>query len=213
MPQDKPDTRLALLRAAERLFARDGVDGVSMRRIAVEAGQRNHSAAAYHFADKRELLDCLLDRHSGPIQATWTVALAHLAAEGRDNLRELVGLFVRPLVAKLDDPDGGPEYLLIAAELITSRSYPLSDMKAASGPGAMALSAALIRHIGEIPFPLMPLRMMRVAAVLYCSIADFHRLTSNGLGIDRTEFTEDLIGSLIGVLEAGREPRSGGGQD
>ena len=38
-----------LLLAAERLFAARGVDGVSLRQVNVEAGQRNLSAAHYHF--------------------------------------------------------------------------------------------------------------------------------------------------------------------
>jgi AcrR family transcriptional regulator len=38
-------TRLAMLRAAERLFAEKGVDAVSLREIANAAGQGNHSAA------------------------------------------------------------------------------------------------------------------------------------------------------------------------
>lgn len=213
MPTDKAatrktaDTRLTLLRAAERLFAERGVDAVSMREIAAAAGQANHSAVLYHFADKRELLNSLLERHSDPIQAAWSVTLEHMAAEGRDSLEELVGLMVRPLVGKLDDPDGGAAYLLIVADLVTSRSFPITTMPAVSAPGILALSAAMMRHIADIPPTLLQLRMMRVANVLYGSIANYQGLVAVGFDIPRDAFVRDLIVSLVALVSAqGRRP-------
>lgn len=202
VPKKPTDTRVALLRAAERLFAERGVDSVSMREIAAAAGQANHSAALYHFSDKRELLNSLLERHSDPIQAAWLVALDHMAAEGRDSLEELVGLLVRPVVGKLDDPDGGADYLLVVADLCTSRSFPIISMPAISGPGALELSARMMRHIAAIPPQFIQLRMMRVANVLYGSIANYHWLVSAGFGIPRAAFVEELITTLVAVIGA-----------
>lgn len=202
-PRKTVDTRLALLRAAERLFAQRGVDSVSMREIAAAAGQANHSAVLYHFADKHELVNSLLERHSDPIQAAWTVTLQHMKAEGHDSLEELVGLMVRTLVSKLDDPDGGADYLMIVADLVTSRSFPITTMPAVSAPGILALSAAMMRHVGAIPESMLALRMMRVANVLYGSIANYHALVSAGLDIPRGEFTRDLIVSLVALIGAG----------
>lgn len=200
MTRDSADTRLALLRAAERLFAEKGVDAVSMRQIAAAAGQGNHSAVHYHFADKKTLINAVLERHSDPIQAGWIATVAHLAAQDRDSLEELVGLMVRPLVQKLDDPDGGADYLLVVAELVTSRSFPITEMPATAAPGIMALSAAMMRRMAAVPMHLMPLRMMRSAAVLYTSIADYHRLVKVGMPIPREEFVNDLIASMVGLL-------------
>lgn len=52
-----------LLDAAEELFAREGVGAVSNRRIIEHAGAANHSAIAYHFGGRDELIEALLDRH------------------------------------------------------------------------------------------------------------------------------------------------------
>ncbi|MFN2427145.1 MAG: TetR/AcrR family transcriptional regulator [Candidatus Binatia bacterium] len=199
------DTRTALLRAAERLFAERGVDAVSMREIAAAAGQGNHSAALYHFADKRDLLNLLLERHSDPIQKAWLTTLDHMAAEGRDTLPELVGLMVRSVVAKLDDPDGGTDYLLVVADLVTSRSFPIATMPAVSAPGIYELTARMMRHIHTIPPQFIQLRTMRVANVLYGSIANYHSLVSMGLGIEREDFINDLIKSLVAVIATGFE--------
>jgi AcrR family transcriptional regulator len=196
------DTPTELLRAAERLFAARGVDSVSLREIAAAAGQANHSAALYHFSNKRELINALLTRHSDPIQAAWLVTVERMAASGRDSLEELVSLMVRSLVAKLDDPDGGADYLMVVAQLVPSRSFPITSFEATTAPGILALSIAMMRHIGEIPFHLVQLRMMRVAAVLYCSIANYQTVVATGADIDREVFVRDLISSIVAVLRS-----------
>jgi hypothetical protein len=111
---------------------------------------------------------------------------------------------VRSLVQKLDDPDGGTEYLLLVADLVTSRSFPIVEMPATRAPGILMLTRGLLQHIGAVPPLLGLLRMTRVAAVLYCSIADYHRLTTAGRAISRDEFVEDLIASLVAVLAGPR---------
>jgi AcrR family transcriptional regulator len=196
------DTPTELLRAAERLFAARGVDSVSLREIAAAAGQANHSAALYHFSNKRELINALLTRHSEPIQAAWLVTLDHLAASGHESLEALVALMVRSLIAQLDDPDGGADYLMIVAQLVPSRSFPITSFEATTAPGIIALSLAMMRHIGEIPFYLVHLRMMRVAAVLYCSIANYQTVLAAGADIEREVFIKDLISSIVAVLRS-----------
>ncbi len=198
-PRDK-DTRTDLLRAAERLFAERGVDAVSLREIAQAAGQKNHSAALYHFGDKRSLLDALLARHSDPIQAGWLVVVEHMAAQGRDDLDELVGLMVRTLVHKLDDDDGGPEYLNVVAQLISSPHFPITEMEATNAPGIVALSGAMMRHIGEIEPNLYPLRMLGVTSLLYGTIASYQRLVRVGFDISHESLIADLTQSIGGLL-------------
>ena len=127
------------MRAAEQLFAQQGVDRVSLREIAIAAGQRNVSAATYHFGSKRELIEAILERHSRPIQDGWTVELG-ADPDKTLGLRQLAELLVKPIVAKMDDADGGRCYLEICAELVASRSYPLIGMRVASTPGAAELS-------------------------------------------------------------------------
>ncbi|MCC9174826.1 TetR/AcrR family transcriptional regulator [Arthrobacter sp. zg-Y179] len=63
MGQHGAKARETLLDAAEELFARYGIDAVSNRRIAEHAGTANHSAVAYHFGGRDELLEALITRH------------------------------------------------------------------------------------------------------------------------------------------------------
>ena len=195
-------TRLAMLRAAERLFAEKGVDAVSLREIASAAGQGNHSAALYHFGDKRQLLEAVLHRHSGPIDDALARDVPALVSRGEADLSTLVELLVAPLVAKLDDADGGPAYLQICAELVNNRSFPITDLSAANGPGSAALRVALLRAAGDTPMALLPLRMLRTAAVLFCSIAAYQRLVDAGLDVPRDLFRRDLVTSVEALLRS-----------
>jgi AcrR family transcriptional regulator len=199
------DTRLALVRAAEQLFAQQGVDRVSLREIAIAAGQRNVSAATYHFGSKRELIEALLERHSRPIQNDWAATLAQ-DPEKKLTLEELANLLVRPIVAKIDDPDGGRCYLEICGELVASRSFPLIGMRVASTQGAAELALRIAQHGPKLPAMLTVLRATRTAGLLYCSIGDYLRLTANGVEIPRELFVADLVCTIVASVKAEAPP-------
>jgi len=192
------DTRLALMRAAEQLFAQQGVDRVSLREIAIAAGQRNVSAATYHFGSKRELIEAILERHSVPVQDTWAPALAE-DPEHRLGLHELIELLVRPMVAKIDDPDGGRCYLELSAELVASRSFPMMGMRVAATPGTQEMAKRIAEHGVEVPPMIRIIRSTRLAAILFGSIGDYLRLITNGVEIPRELFVADLVNAMVAV--------------
>ena len=201
------DTRLALMRAAEQLFAQQGVDRVSLREIAIAAGQRNVSAATYHFGSKRELIEAILERHSIPVQDSWGPALA-ADPEHRLGLHELLELLVRPMVAKVDDPDGGRCYLELSAELVASRSFPMMGMRVASTPGTQEMAKRIAEHGAEVAPMIRVIRSTRLAGVLFGSIGDYLRLINNGVEISREVFVSDLVNALASLAQA-EAPRGG----
>ena len=195
------DTRLALMRAAEQLFSQQGVDRVSLREIAIAAGQRNVSAATYHFGSKRELIEAILERHSLPVQDSWAPALAQ-DPEHRLGLQELLELLVRPMVAKIDDPDGGRCYLELSAELVASRSFPMMGMRVATTPGTQEMAKRIAEHGAEVAPMIRVIRSTRLASVLFGSIGDYLRLINNGVEIPREHFVSDLVNALAGLARA-----------
>jgi AcrR family transcriptional regulator len=200
------DTRLALMRAAEQLFAQQGVDRVSLREIAIAAGQRNVSAATYHFGSKRELIEAILERHSVPVQDSWGPALA-ADTEHKLGLHELIELLVRPMVAKIDDPDGGRCYLELSAELVASRSFPMMGMRVASTPGTQEMAKRIAEHGAEVPPMVRIMRSTRLAGILFGSIGDYLRLINNGVEIPRELFVADLVNAMVALAKA--EPPTG----
>jgi AcrR family transcriptional regulator len=96
-------TRELLMVAAERLFAMNGVEGVTLREIQVAAGQANSSVIAYHFGSQAGLVRALLEFRYRNINAR----RAELVSEARDrgaldDPREAVWIIVRPLIESID---------------------------------------------------------------------------------------------------------------
>lgn len=81
MGQHSDRAREALLDAAEELFAVHGIDAVSNRRIAEQAGSANHSAIAYHFGSRDALIRALITRYIGSMDDRRTELIAELDDE------------------------------------------------------------------------------------------------------------------------------------
>ncbi|GAB2888532.1 TetR/AcrR family transcriptional regulator [Nocardioides pacificus] len=95
-------TRLLLMETAERLFALRGIEGVSVREIQLEAGQSNSSVITYHFGSKDGLVQALVRHRHGGLDERRAAVLAEMRAdETAGDLRAMVWLVVRPLIASI----------------------------------------------------------------------------------------------------------------
>jgi AcrR family transcriptional regulator len=88
---------------AERLFAMNGVEGVTLHEIQAAAGQSNSSVISYHFGSPAGLVRALLEFRYQKINAR----RAELLREARDrgvsgDPREAVWIIVRPLIESID---------------------------------------------------------------------------------------------------------------
>lgn len=117
-------TRARLITAAEKLFAERGIDGVSLREINRASGARNAVAVQYHFEGRSGVVRAIIAKHRPTVEAARHALLDEYEQAGEDDLWALAGCLVRPLATKLADPDGGPEYLRIHAELVNSTTSP-----------------------------------------------------------------------------------------
>ena len=113
------EARLAIVRAAEELFAAHGVEGPSLREIARQAGQGNTNAAQYHFGDRDGLLLAVLERHRPRVEERRAELLDMIEIAGPSDPRELSTALVSPLVAELGERDGGAAHLQVVAEVLT----------------------------------------------------------------------------------------------
>jgi AcrR family transcriptional regulator len=134
-PGTRDGTRDKLIRAAERLFAEHGIAGVPLRDINRAAGQSNRSAVQYYFGDRDGLVQAILARHRADDEVRRHALLDEYEQDANwGDLRGLVAAFVLPLVDKLDDDDGGREYLRIKAEHY-SRPVPFDELFPERLPG------------------------------------------------------------------------------
>src|ERR1700694_2184531 len=89
------ETRDRLLDAAERLFAKRGLDAVSVRDITESAGA-NTASIHYHFGLKRDLSASILERRAGHIGRRRQELLDRLEQRPYIELRDVVEALVLP---------------------------------------------------------------------------------------------------------------------
>ncbi len=100
MGQHSDKAREILLDSAEELFATEGVDAVSNRRITEHAGSANHSAIKYHFGGREGLILALLGRGRDDMSRRREELLAGLPEQ--PSLAEQIAVRILPWVEHLE---------------------------------------------------------------------------------------------------------------
>ena len=206
-------TRAKLVRAAERLFAERGIDAVSLNEVQRAAGQKNKSALQYHFGTKERLVEAILEKHVPGIELRRHAWLDDLEASGRLEVRELMKALVVPVFEKLDDPDGGADYVAIFAQLVGSPTTSvLSNGAVRANRGADRLMRLLERVCPELPRAVRAPRYLLVTELLFHGITDWQRLSSSSAPLfdadSRPLFQSHLVDVLTSVVSAPVSPET-----
>lgn len=90
----RPDTKLKILDAAEKLFGLNGFDSTSLRDITT-AADVNLAAVNYHFQSKDSLIDAVIGRRIEPINIRRLELLE--AAGPLATLEQILDAFLRPV--------------------------------------------------------------------------------------------------------------------
>jgi AcrR family transcriptional regulator len=166
-------SREAMILAAERLFAERGVAAVSLREIGAAAGQRNNSAAQYHFGSKPGLVEAIFAFRMTAINARREAALAELDASGRpDEVRGLVEAYIRPLAESLAESDGERWYLRFLARVAADpdlRDRSRGDREFTAGIDEVVRRLDLA--LADVPQPIRDERLQAVATLLVNTLA------------------------------------------
>jgi AcrR family transcriptional regulator len=200
---DTSSTRARLIQAAEHLLAERGVEAVSLREIGRAAGARNIAASQYHFKDRAGLIAAILEKHTPVVSASRHRLLDDCADGGEPPVRSLVGALVRPLALKLDDEDGGPEYLRIYAELVnrpTGLGVPLVEGPRNSIERWAAMIEPWLGPEGDI--------FHRRFLAVRITAAELARRARVRPSSDHSVFTEHLIDVLAAMLLASAAPET-----
>lgn len=170
MPRSSEPARRQLVSAAERLLATQGLEGVALSEITAAAGQRNKSAIQYHFGSRDGLVRAVIDKHRPGVEEARNRLLDEIETEsGPPTLIEVVQALVLPLAAKLEDPDGGPEYLMVRAGLMAHPELSGADTDGQRGLQRVADHVASDR---AEPDPAFNHRAVIITSVLAHSLAD-----------------------------------------
>jgi AcrR family transcriptional regulator len=116
------DTAIQMLDAAERLFASNGIDKVSLREIVRASGQNNLSAAHYHFGSREALIGALLARRIRTINVIRHQRMDQLEASGRGG--DVYAIACGSVIVLGDMVKGtpwGPDYVRVVAQALFSQ--------------------------------------------------------------------------------------------
>jgi AcrR family transcriptional regulator len=198
------DVAERVLLAGERLIAEHGVD-VSLRDIALAAGQRNNSAVHYYFGGRDALIDAIVERRLADMEKMRLEMLAANEAEGQgEDLRTLVTMLVEPMLA-IPPHQGTTHY---ARFLQVVRNHPaVADPARLSGgdrPAVRIITARLDRCLAALPAQVRRRRLEAMASTMFALLADHERASEQkgtDAGADR-RIGQEIVDMLVGLLAA-----------
>lgn len=153
LPSRTHRTRASLIDAAERLIAEAGT-GVALRDISAAAGQRNHSAAHYHFGSREGLIEAVIVARSAAVDSRRAELLALLdpAAPREQRVVDLIGALLDPWLEMLADGQGRSTYLRFSAQCLGDPDLAPLLHRIEQGPASLrAVNAELAGLLGDLP--------------------------------------------------------------
>lgn len=97
MARSSDKTKERIVRAAEQLFAQDGYEAVSLRRITAK-GKANIAAVNYHFRTKEMLLEKVMERQLLPIFQLRLKQLQALVDGGESAVVDVIRCYTQPIM-------------------------------------------------------------------------------------------------------------------
>lgn len=157
-PAQAPDAHLGasarqMLDAAEHLFAERGIDMVSLREIGAAAGQRNLSAAQYHFGSREALVGLVITRRIWQINERRHARIDALEAAGlAGDLDAVVQATLTTLAEVVRDEPWGVDYVRVAAQRIFRPELESSaDQDPANWSGHVRVKRLMRQLLPDLP--------------------------------------------------------------
>jgi len=211
MPDSKPKqgarehTRQQLILAAEQLFAESGIDAVSLRQINVAAGQKNSSAAHYHFGSKDALILSIYQNRMKHVNERRLAALDILEQTGEQaDIRQLIVAIVNPIVEEIDADMSGRNYIRFMAQAIGHPQLDLIELWRQEHSGGLARALELLRAaLPDIPDIVFGQRFGLAFEQIVHSLADREKLrksTQKKFEVDSALFVSNLIDCIAGAM-------------
>jgi AcrR family transcriptional regulator len=198
------ETKERVLLAAERLVARHGVDGLSLRQVASAAGQRNNSVVQYHFGTKERLIEEVFAFRIHNIEAVRREMIAGLEEEGRmRDVRALLEALILPLAESLGSSGPESHYLRFAARVYRDIGPKPFAKEFEENSGMRQCFALLSSALEHLPEPIRAQRLQMVAIHYLNSLAEWERRLQNDMArLGRELLVSNLVDTCVGLLTA-----------
>ena len=198
--------RDVLVATAERLFAEQGIDGVSLRTVMAEAGT-NVAAVRYHFGTKDALVEAVVRTRSEEIREERDHLLSALEAEAHPDLRGLAEAFVLPLATMATA--GDTSWIRLVAG-IASNGHPAIGVIDGEFADQTRRLGVLLRRVSPDLDPVtMRFRMTVAMTLAYRTLGDLADLRTRIAGpgsqpVDDERVVRELVDAVTSVLAGPR---------
>jgi AcrR family transcriptional regulator len=196
-------TRTAILDAAERLFAEQGVLAVSNRQIGAAAGRGDTSVVGYYFGSKADLVRALLRRFNAEIDQRRETMLAEIGDSG--DLRDWIECLVHPVTDQLDAEGTPGWHARFGAQIVTDPTMREIAVEETTSPVLQRFLHGLERRLPDLPPDALPERTRIVSHVLIHTCAERERALADGLPVHRETCREQatvIVDAIVGLLTA-----------
>ena len=205
-PSRSENTRQALMRSAERLFAAQGLQNVTSRAIVEASGQKNESALQYHFGNREGLIR--------EIHAYWADEIGRLRGVMLESvpkdagLRDIVEFMVTPpFELGRSNPDFRCYIRAFGPEVVLSELPAINAMLRERG--AQAIPRLLQDELPQLSANALASRLDGAVRFAALSMAQHARQPNSFTGREALLFLHRLMDSLVGLLgvDASEETR------
>ncbi len=200
----EPDApKLALILAAEVLFARSGIDGASLREIAALAGQRNHHAVQYHFGSRDALVQAVFDYRMHQMDDARGAMLA--AAEQRGAVGDLRTIAEIVFIPQIDliDAHGDHSYAaFLSAYLLRHQASRFGQFGGGRAAPNLDLTLRMLRQcLGALPEAVAQRRLV-TACFMFLNILVIHTRGAPDAGEPFDTAVRDTLDQIVAALAA-----------
>jgi AcrR family transcriptional regulator len=198
MRKDTLLTRTRLLDAAEKLFAKKGIDNVTLIDVGRGAQQKNRGALQYHFGNKEGLIHAVLDRHTETISAQRQQMLEGLSTDYTP--QELIEILVLPIVNKLKESQSGEAFIFINAQLAVSKHFAeIRQSRLNRIPEAQALNHKLLNLLQGDSQASITMKLLLIDTIIFCGLASYLSLKPGVSLGDAAQSLRDSVCNVLGV--------------
>jgi AcrR family transcriptional regulator len=200
--------RDVLVSTAERLFAEQGIDAVSLRAVMAEAGT-NVAAVRYHFGTKESLVEAVVRARSEEIRETRDVLLSALEESPDPGVRSIAEAFVLPLASMATA--GDTSWIRLVAGIASNGHAAIGVIDGEFTEQTHRLGVQLRRVLRDLDPVSMRFRMTVAMTLAYRTLGDLAdlraRIAAPGSApVDDRRVVDELVDAVTSVL-AGPPPR------
>jgi AcrR family transcriptional regulator len=194
--------KIALILAAEIVFARDGIDGASLREIAARSGQRNHHAVQYHFGSRESLVQAVFDYRMDQMEPARAAMLETARQAGRTGkTRAIVEAIFLPQIELIDAHGDNSYAAFLSAYLLRYQGRQFGQFGDRIAPHLGQILQLLRERLDDLPEAAAQRRLI-TACFMFLNILVIHTRDDN-FGTESFEVAlGDTLDQMVLTLEA-----------